>query len=165
MISEMQRVNLIFRNKTYQLLLRNLDDMEKDRFFCRHTIEHFLDTARIMYIISLEEKLLLPKDIIYAAALLHDIGRVMQYKNNIPHDRASAELAGEILPQCGFDKSETEQIQNAILSHRTSKADEENNILGWLLYRADKMSRLCFCCRAEKECYWDKSRKNSDIVY
>ena len=71
----MQRVNLIFRNKTYQLLLRNLDDMEKDRFFCRHTIEHFLDTARIMYIISLEEKLLLPKDIIYAAALLHDIGK------------------------------------------------------------------------------------------
>ena len=50
-------------------------------------------------------------------------------------------------------------------NNNNSKADEENNILGWLLYRADKMSRLCFCCRAEKECYWDKSRKNSDIVY
>lgn len=165
MITEMKRVNLIFGNEAYQQLLRRLNEMEKNRFFCCHTIEHFLDTARIMYIISLEEKLPLPKDIIYAAALLHDMGRVMQYESNIPHDRAGADLAAAILPECGFDIPETEQIQKAILSHRTSGADEENNLLGSLLYRADKLSRLCFCCRAEKECYWDQGRKNMEILY
>lgn len=160
----MKRVNLIFANEEYQHFLKELCFVERNRIFCRHTTEHFFDTARIMYIISLEEKLQISKDIIYAAALLHDIGRVMQYKSQIPHDEASADFATRLLPKCGFSEIETQQIVKAILTHRRYEHDTEN-VLGELLYRADKLSRLCFCCNASGECYWDKNRKNSEIIY
>ena len=40
----------------------------------------FWNVARLMYIYALEEHLELPKELIYAAALLHDIGRAQQYQ-------------------------------------------------------------------------------------
>ena len=59
----------------FQELVQNLQQAEKGRIFCRHTMEHFLDTARLMYIYNLEDGAPVKKDIIYAAALLHDLGR------------------------------------------------------------------------------------------
>ena len=41
----------------------------------------------------------------------------------------------------------------------------ETPVLSQLLYEADKKSRLCFLCPAEKECYWDLSKKNMTIQY
>ena len=76
--------------------------MKKDRIFCRHTPEHFLDVARLMYIYSLENKLNLSREIIYATALLHDIGRAQQYLSGISHDIAGAEIAGKILDRSAF---------------------------------------------------------------
>lgn len=157
----MDRVNKIIHNSRYQKLMAELNIIEKDRKFCKHTIEHFLDTARIMYITSLENNLKINKDIIYACALLHDIGRVTEYKQGKPHNEASAETAKEILEACDYSDIEINDITNAILFHRVKDCD---NILGKLLYKADKQSRLCFCCDAESECYWDKEKKNFDII-
>ena len=39
-------------------------------------------------------------DMLYLAALLHDIGRGMQYTENVSHHEAGAELAKEILKDC-----------------------------------------------------------------
>ena len=49
----------IFREQ-YQLLV----EAEKDRIFCRHTMEHFLDVARLMYIYDLEDGAGIDKEII-----------------------------------------------------------------------------------------------------
>lgn len=160
----MNRIDKILH---HDLFVRNLEKnkaAEAERRFCRHDMEHFLAVARIGMIINLEEKLGIEKEIIYAAALLHDIGKHLQYSAGIPHEKASAELAPEILRACGFDEKETCVIVEAILSHRKREAFSERNLNG-LLYRADKASRPCFACAAESECNWKGSKKNMRIIY
>ena len=157
------RYNEITRNHEYIFLLDNINEYEKNRKFCCHGITHLLDTARIMYIIKLEEGLPYSKDIIYAAALLHDIGRYEQYKNGTPHNIAGERISGKILLQCGYDENEAEIISKAISVHRTP-ADTDDNSLGALLYKADKLSRMCFFCDVKDECYWSEELKNRNIT-
>ena len=100
--SETNRISLIWRHPLYQKHCKKIQELEKDRIFCRHTPEHFLDVARLMYIYSLENKLDLSREIIYATALLHDIGRAQQYLSGISHDIAGTEIAGKILTDLHF---------------------------------------------------------------
>ena len=115
-------------------------------------------------IINLEEKLEIPRELIYGAALLHDIGKHRQYEEGIPHEQASAEIAPEILRDCSFDEKETGVIVDAIAQHRNSAVFSEKNLRG-VLYRADKASRPCFACKAEADCNWKGNKKNLKIVY
>ena len=133
--SETNRISLIWRHPLYQKHCEKIQELEKDRIFCRHTPEHFLDVARLMYIYSLENKLNLSREIIYATALLHDIGRAQQYLSGISHDIAGAEIAGKILADLHFTEQEKEEILSAISQHRTDGSD---NVLAMLLYKADK---------------------------
>lgn len=158
----MERVNRIWAHPVYQEHLYKTLESEKDRVFCRHTPEHFLDTARLCYIFSLESGLKIPKDVIYAAALLHDIGRHLQYEQGLPHEKASAQIAEGILSDCGYTEEEKNQILDAILSHRTCGKNED---FAGIFYRADKASRSCFLCPAERECNWKKEKKNMEILY
>lgn len=151
----------------HHLFIENLKEnmtAEADRRFCRHDMAHFLDVARIARIINLEEGIGIPGDLIYGAALLHDIGKHRQYEEDIPHEQASALIAPEILRDCGFDKKETDVIIDAILQHRNSEVIPERSLRG-VLYRADKASRPCFACKAEGDCNWKEGRKNREIVY
>ena len=68
----MERIQKILNHPLYQEQFKLLQNAEKDREFCRHTMEHFVDVARLMYIYTLEEKTNVSKELIYAAALLHD---------------------------------------------------------------------------------------------
>lgn len=90
-----ERLEAIRNHPLYQSSLRRLSDLERSRIFCRHGMEHLLDTARIAYIKSLERALPLSRDLIYAAALLHDIGKWEQYENGTPHELSSARIAEE----------------------------------------------------------------------
>lgn len=157
----MERVGAILKNGDYMTNLQKNIQAEAGRFFCKHDMDHFLDVARIAYILNLEESLGFRKDLIYAAALLHDIGKWRQYKEAIPHSRASAQIAQEILSQCGFESDEIQQIIEAILSH--SKYSGEDGSLRYLLYKSDKLSRKCFLCPAFGECNWDSGLKNREM--
>lgn len=153
------RVQLIWEHPLFQEGLRANERMEQNRIFCRHGFEHLLDVARIAWIEDLESGAGVPKEMVYAAALLHDIGRHLQYTDQMPHHEASARIAEKILPECGFTPEETVQILHAILRHRDSTAKEDRGLAG-LIYRADKRSRCCFACPAEAECDWDREKKN-----
>lgn len=160
----MNRVNQILFHPKYQYALEQNGIWERERKFCRHGIEHFLDVARLAYIESLEQGLEVKKDVIYAAALLHDIGRYQQYASEIPHEKASADLADEILPECSFSQEEQAQIREAILGHRGKEDREDSSSkLNSLLYRADKRSRNCFACAAREECKWPADKMNMEI--
>ena len=74
----MERVNRILKNHTYQDCLQQIYRLEAGRIFCGHDMTHFLDVARLAYIFNLEENLQIEKERIYAAALLHDVGRHIQ---------------------------------------------------------------------------------------
>ncbi len=160
----MNRVNLILENSKYQQYIDRIKQAEEDRIFCLHNMSHFMDVARIAYSINLEEGLEISKELIYATALLHDIGRFKQYEDGTPHEKASAELAPDILTETGFDEQEQKEILKAIREHRNKEIAKEKSLAG-IIYRADKLSRPCFACEAEKQCDWKKSKKNMKITY
>ena len=157
----MENINIILNNKEYKQALEKLSEYERNREFCNHTIEHFIDLSRIAYIMVLEEKLSVSKEVIYAIGLLHDIGRVRQYEEGIHHDIASVEMSKEILNETSFTDEEINIILNGIANHRK----ESDNKLEEIIYKADKLSRQCFNCKAEKECYWSSEKKNFKITY
>lgn len=159
----MIRVNKILEDKEYKEQLGRNEEAEKERIFCHHDMGHFLDVARIAMILNKKENYAIEEELIYAAALLHDIGRWMQYRDGIPHEQASADIAPGILINCGFDKEERDMILKAIRMHRNDDVKYEKNLSG-LLYCADKLSRACFSCKAQEQCNWKKEKKNTCIV-
>ena len=189
----LSRCQRIYAHPLYKKHFQNLQKFEEDRIFCRHTFEHFMDVARIAYIMNLEKGLGLSKEIIYAVALLHDIGRDEQYENDIPHEIAGAKIAESLLPECGFDDREKSMIVGAILEHRSgnkhggdcSKTEGESVInescgndssercfkavnddiktLSNIIFTADKASRQCFSCIAQNECNWSMDKRNLEI--
>lgn len=161
----MERVRNIQAHPLFQASVQGLLDTEKDRVFCRHTLEHFLDVARLMYIYSLEDGAGIRKDVIYAAALLHDLGRYAQAVDGTPHEIAGAQIAAAILKDCGFTESETQAVRAAILGHRDPGSAVGGDRLSSYLYRADKASRSCFACAAREGCYWPADKKNLWIEY
>ncbi|SHH67030.1 HD domain-containing protein [Sporobacter termitidis DSM 10068] len=145
----MQRVNRLLRDPEFIGYMQKNKDAEKDRVYCRHDLAHALDVARVGCILKLEEKLEIGKALIYAAALLHDIGRWVQYESGVGHDTAGAALAEGLLQKHGFSADETKDILEAIGGHRSGGG---NTPLGRILYRADKLSRNCVGCDAIKTC-------------
>lgn len=158
----MKKIDEILNNKNYMNYIKKLEHLENDRIFCKHDVEHFLSTSRIAYIINLEESLGYSKEVIYAIGLLHDIGRVLEYERNIPHDEASVIIAKEILKETSFTKDEVDIILNVISEHRVDNSTEK---ISEIIYKSDKLSRNCFNCKAERECYWSKNKKNFNIKY
>ncbi len=158
----MQRCDKIINHPLYKEYLGRIAEMEKNRRFCGHDMTHFLDTARIAYILILENKLEIEKPIIYAAALVHDIARCEETQI-MCHDEASARFAERILPECGFSDSETFAIAEAVRAHRVAPSDRST--LGGVLYTADKLSRRCFECKAYDECNWSNDKRNNNITF
>lgn len=153
----MERLDSILRHPVFLKEQEAIEALEQDRIFCRHDLAHLLDVARLMTIYALEEGLDIPRDVVYAAALLHDIGRGEQYRTGTPHDQAGAAMARGILADCGYSPDEQGRIVDAIGSHRAVQQDAP---LGALLYRADKKSRPCYRCKAAGECNWPMEKRN-----
>lgn len=161
----MERINAIIMHPLYRRCYVRLEELEKNRRFCRHQMTHLMDVARIAYIMNMEQKLGLEKEVIYAAALLHDIGKYAQYENGTPHEQAGEKIASEILgslpEENAFSTEEKQMILRAVRGHRRLREDAEP--LERLLYTSDKASRMCFACPAEGECDWSAEQKNMEI--
>ena len=160
----MKRVEKILQHHKYQDCLQKIRELEAERIFCGHDMVHLLDVARLAYIFNLEEQLRIEKEQIYAAALLHDIGRHRQYLAGIPHQEAGLLIADEILAESGFGKAERFTILEAIHSHRNITVKEKKNLAG-LIYRADKMSRSCATCVVKQQCNRSEQKKNQAVEY
>ena len=158
----MRRADKILKNEKFRAYLDKTARYERDRIYCLHDIAHALDTARLAYIKSLEENGKIDKEIIYAAALIHDIGRCKQYEDGTPHDEASVMLGRGILEECEFSADEIEMILTAVSEHRTEK---ERSPLGSLLYEADNKSRMCMLCGSRETCKWKKEDMNMEVEY
>ncbi|MDO4596273.1 MAG: HD domain-containing protein [Coriobacteriaceae bacterium] len=162
---DLARARAVFEHPLYQEELGSLAELEADRVWCRHDLAHVLDVARIAWILNLEQGLGLAKDVVYAAALLHDIGRARQYRMGVPHHLASAELARQILgtldDERAFDDSEVARIARAVGDHRAGVLDDA---LARLIACADKLSRPCHSCPAAATCNWPREKRNACLV-
>ena len=155
----MENIDRIIHHPLFRSSMTKIRECEEKRKFCCHGIEHSLDVARMAYINNLEQALGFSKDMIYAAALLHDIGRWKQYADNTPHEEAGAAIAAVILEVTSFNEGERQQILDAIGNHREKQAE----VFSKLLYQADKQSRVCWLCEAQEACYWPDEKKNRTI--
>lgn len=161
--ARMETVEAVRSHPLYQEHLARLVELERDRVFCCHGIGHLLDTARIAWVFNLEYNLGFRKEAVYAAALMHDIGKDEQYERGIPHEEASARIAREILDDMGaaFDEAERDAIVTAIREHR--RLPEGASLLGTMLYDADKASRTCFACSMCEDCSWSSEKMNLSV--
>lgn len=155
---ELDRINKILQHEKFIMYVKKIEELERERIFCKHNIAHFIDVARIGYILNLEGALNIDKETIYAAGLLHDIGRWKEYQEGADHALASKELAVSILEDCNFILEETEIICEAIGYHRIKEGHQSQ--LSSILYKADKLSRPCTHCQSINQC---KRFKNSEI--
>ena len=164
-MNRMKKVNAILGHPLYRECYARLEELEKDRIFCRHQMTHLLDVARIAYISNMEQGLGIEKEVIYAAALLHDIGKYVQYEDGTPHEQSGEKIASEILGSLSekdaFSDEENRMILTAIRGHRRLREDAD--VLEKLLYTSDKASRMCFACPAEGECDWSTEKKNMEL--
>ena len=105
------------------------------------------------------------KDVVYAAAVLHDIGKALQYEARIPHELVGVDIAEQILAdlpaEAAYTTDERRMILTAVKGHRRLREDPEP--LEKLLYESDKASRMCFACPAEAQCDWSREKKNMEI--
>ncbi len=139
-------------HEVYQTYYKRICECETDRVFCCHQMNHLLDVARIAYIKNLEEGLGFDKELIYVAAVLHDIGKSFQYRQQIPHEIAGERVARRILDTLPegltFSAEENALICLAVRGHRdgmsTGKPIEE------LFYDSDKRSSTVFPARQKK---------------
>ena len=173
----MDRVNKVLFHPQYQQYYQEIQSLEADRKFCGHTIDHFLAVARLSFIMVQEAGLDIDKEVVYAAALLHDIGRYLEYTKGTPHHEGSVLIAQELLPECGFNDTEIAIIIQAIKGHREAfqkryckawdeelyKLSDADNFAA-IFNQADKLSRNCFACSVADECNWPVEKKNTKVV-
>lgn len=166
----MKYTERLLQDTEYQALVKKLEQAESDRRFCRHGLSHFLDAARIAWILALEENaeggkipggLSEKKEQIYLTALLHDLGRIAQLEQGTPHHKAGAELAGYFLEKIGFPVERRREILSAIQEHR-GEGKSRNDFIN-RFKKADNYSRNCFWCEARSECKWNEERKNDTV--
>lgn len=160
----MNYFNAVLHHPDFMQAVALLREKEATRIFCRHGLDHFMDVARIAWIICLEEGLTFPKEEIYLTALLHDIGRSQDAAH---HDEASVSMAKAILKSCSVPEDIIARVLEAISSHRQklTSFNPKQASMGELIAWADKRSRLCFQCPAQADCYWPASQKNMTIFY
>jgi uncharacterized protein len=160
----MKRIDAIVRDPLFRECLDKNQEAERNREFCKHDLQHFVDVSRITYILLLESGSLsefirdnnlkgaaAAKEVVYAAGILHDIGRWRQYQTGEDHSIVGARLAEEIMNRTGFDRNEVKVVTDAILEHRVQS--DQMTRLGELLHRADNLSRACHECSAQTKCY------------
>lgn len=161
----MPRIDYVCDHSLFRRHLSNIVKLEAGRIFCRHGVDHLLDVARIMWIRNLEDDMGFDREVVYATALLHDIGKDEQYESGISHDVVSESVAAAILDgmpeDLAFDEADVSAIKTAIMGHRRLRANSQP--LERLLYAADKASRPCFACPARNACNWSDDKKNLSI--
>lgn len=158
----MDIINQIINHPKYKDYYSQITSHEKTREFCKHDMVHFLDVARIAYIKILEDQSDIAKEDIYIVAILHDIGRFLQYQDGEPHEIASSRLCVDILEDVGISTQRIQDYQKAIINHRNVLVKDEVSLSGYL-YRGDKASRPCHSCQVEEQCNWLKAKKNLSL--
>ena len=149
----------ILENEEYKKYVERICYLEKDRIYCKHDLKHSLDVARICTIIMYEQGQEVNRDIVYATALLHDIGRFKENTQN--HEAWSVDIATEIatiVEIISFHRGNYSIKQiDELVNHGKLDLKESFKI-------ADQLSRNCFCCKGSSSCKWKEENRSTNIM-
>ena len=90
--------------------------------------------------LEIADKLGGDKDIVFLAAWLHDIGKIMYGKEN--HHITGAEIAERKLRELNFPKDKIREVKHCILSHRGSKNIKRETLEAQIVADADAMAHF-----------------------
>lgn len=158
------RIEVVRKDPFYLDCLSLNGERERDRLFCRHDYRHVVlvsqisckiikQTCGLNTFIKTEglNGIKSALEVVYAAGLLHDMGRWLQYDTGEDHALAGSVIAAGVLKRAGFSEREALVITRAIREHR--KALPGQSYLGRVLCLADDLSRPCGSCSARLDCY------------
>jgi len=103
-----------------------------------HDCQHIY---RVLYhALEISESYELDKDIIIAAALLHDIGREAQFKDaSIDHASEGARMAYDYLIALGWSVDQASHVRACVLTHRFRSDNPPKTIEAKVIFDADKL--------------------------
>jgi uncharacterized protein len=99
---------------------------------------HFISTVK--YAGGLADKLGGDKEVIILAAWLHDIGSIMDGREN--HHETGAEIAGKKLAELNYPDDRIELVKKCIRNHRGSRNDVRESIEEKIVAEADALSNF-----------------------
>lgn len=115
--------------------------VEKELTCSAHNLDHVYRVYSLCLLIAKSEKDV-NLDVLIPAALLHDIARVKESKDEtgeIDHAVLGSEMAGEILRLLEYEETEIDKIKHCILAHRFRTGNEPRTIEAKILFDADKL--------------------------
>lgn len=115
-----------------EFMLKFMDDSA-------HDIEHIYRVLNYSKIIvnNYEEA---DKKIVIASALLHDIGRKIQFKNPEKcHAKEGGEITYTFLKKIGWKERDCQHVKDCIVSHRYRTNNKPSTIEAKIIFDADKL--------------------------
>jgi uncharacterized protein len=109
-----------------------------------HDFEHVMRVHRLCLLLA-EDAPNVSLDVLRTAALLHDIGRVREDKDNsgnTDHASVSAQMAETILRGLGDSDELIKQVKHCILSHRFRSSVDPGTDEARILFDADKLDAI-----------------------
>ena len=174
----------VLKHPIFQAYISEIQQLEKDRIYCCHKLEHAIDVARLAWIYYMEDRFEeetqnvsglqwkrpsygewmeekeTMKDLLYTAALLHDIGRVSQYRTGVHHSITGVPLAMQILQDISVPEDWIKEIIDVVSEHSHGAVSEKKKNVEYYITKADHDCRLCFACEARESCKWTEEEKN-----
>lgn len=109
-----------------------------------HNLDHVLRVYNLCVYLSKYEKNA-DIDILYPAALLHDIARVKESTDktgSIDHAVLGSEISEDILIKMDYSQESIDKIKHCIITHRFRSGNEPQTIEAKILFDADKLDSI-----------------------
>lgn len=89
---------------------------------------------------SLAEKYGADKEVVEISAILHDVAKPLEIRENESHNIVGADIAGEKLSNLGLENDKIEKIKKCIINHSGIINDKNISIEEWCVRNADILS-------------------------
>jgi uncharacterized protein len=109
---------------------------------CMHDSAHDeKHVYRVLYaVVDLAENVIVDRDVLIAAALLHDIGRDSQYRDKAcDHAAVGARMAFDFLLGIGWDNGKASHVSACIETHRYRSSNPPVSMEAKIIFDADKL--------------------------
>lgn len=120
------------------------DIVTKELSCSAHNMDHVMRVFNLCKLIA-DSEANVDRDVLFISALLHDIARVKESKDNtgnVDHAVLGSEMAEEILKALNYDDKMIEKVKHCIVSHRFRSGHIPKTIEAKILFDADKLDAI-----------------------